>query len=443
MPDASVDTVLAHWTRLVRAQPDAPALVEAANGRTWTRAALDAEANTWRSALDKDLAGCRVAFALPNGARWFGVFIGLLRAGAVPVPLDPSEPAASQLQLAASAGAPFAWIDDQLKPVCHLISDKPVRGSFLVKLTSGSTGRPRALAFTDAQMLADGRQVCTSMGITTADVNFAVIPLGHSYGLGNLVMPLLMQGTAVVCASVPLPHALSADIARWRPTVFPAVPALLRALAQADLPPNALLSLRTIISAGSPLSAETAQAFFQKFNLRPHGFYGSSETGGITYDRTGEATLTGRSVGTPLDGVTLAPRRGGRILVTSAAVNGRLGSYSPADRASFNEHGELVLKGRAGRLVKIAGRRLDLGDLERTLRALPDVRDAFVCTHPQNPDELAAVLATSLDTSALRTLVRRELAAWKVPRRLAVVPEFPLTARGKPDTLRLKHLLIR
>lgn len=311
-----------------------------------------------------------------------------------------------------------------------------------MKLTSGSTGRPRALAFTEAQMLADGRQVCASMGIAADDVNFAVIPFGHSYGLGNLVLPLLAQGTAIVCAGAPLPQALAADIARWRPTVFPAVPGLLRALAESDIPASALSSLRTVISAGSPLSPEIARAFFEKFNLRPHGFYGSSETGGITYDRIGDATLAGRSVGTPLDGVTLAPTRAGRFRVTSAAVCGR-GSFSPADRASFNAQGELVLAGRAGRLMKIAGRRLDLGDLERLLRALPGVRDAFAAPHPQNPEELAVVLATSLDTAAARNLLRREFAAWKIPRRLVLVADFPLTARGKPDTRALNALLVR
>jgi long-chain acyl-CoA synthetase len=203
-----------------------------------------------------------------------------------------------------------------------------------------------------------------------------------------------------------------------------------------------LAPLCTVISAGMPLAPEIAQAFAQKFNLRPHSFYGSSETGGITYDRTGEATLAARSVGTPLEGVTLTPTRSGRIRVTSAAVQGR-GSFSPADRAIFNEHGELVLQGRAGRLVKIAGRRLDLGDLERALRTVAGVRDAFVALHPQNPGELAAVLATSMDTVALRTLLRGELAAWKIPRRLVTVAEFPLTARGKTDTRALQAVLAR
>jgi len=432
------ETVLTHWTRLVRENPDAPALVEAAMGRTWTRAQLDAES----LAFPDSVAGRRVTFALPNGAAWFATFLGLLRAGATPVPLDPSEPPAAQRHLATAARASFAWIAGALEPVALPANAKSVRRACLVKLTSGSTGTPRALAFNHAQMIADGRHVCASMGITPDDVNFAVIPLGHSYGLGNLVMPLLTQGTALVCAGVPLPHALAADIARWRPTVFPAVPALLNALAQADLPADALASLRTVISAGTRLSPEIAQAFFNKFNVHAHSFYGSSETGGISYDRTGEATLAGRSVGTPLDGVTVTPARGGRLRITSAAVTGR-GSFTPADLAIIDDHGELVLQGRSGRLVKIAGRRLDLGDLERLLRAIPGVRDAFTCVHPDTPDELAAVLATSLDLPSLRALLRRDFAAWKIPRRLVLVAEFPLTARGKTDTRALLALLRR
>ncbi|MFA6959885.1 MAG: class I adenylate-forming enzyme family protein [Opitutaceae bacterium] len=435
------ETVISSWTRLVRDNPSAPALTEAASGRTWTRAELDTEAGAWRDALTDDVGGQCVTFALPNGTAWFAVFLGLLRAGATPVPLDSSEPAPAHRELAISARAAWSWIDGRLE---HAVTGLRRSRTFscLVKLTSGSTGRPRALRFTDAKMLADGRQVCAGMGITPDDVNFAVIPFGHSYGLGNLVMPILVQGTPLVCAGVPLPHSLAADIAKWKPTVFPAVPALLRALAASDLPADALGSLRTVISAGAPLSPEIARAFFDKFNLPPHSFYGSSETGGIAYDRTGEATLTGRSVGTPLGGVTITPLRGGRIRVTSAAVMAR-GGFSPADKVALNEHGELVLQGRAGRLMKVAGRRINLADLERALRTVPGVRDAFAAPHPQNPEELAAVLATSHDIAALRGLLRTHFAAWKIPRRLVIVAEFPLTARGKPDSAALTALLIR
>lgn len=442
MPEpAAQPTLLSAWAATLAAAPDAPALIEAPSGRTHSRAALAALATRFAAGLPGTIARRRVTFALPNGPGWFAAFLGLLHAGAVPVPLDPAEPPANQLRLAAAARASFAWIDGQLAPV----PDAPTRAAgrhALVKLTSGSTGTPRALAFSHAQMLADGRQVCASMDIRPEDRNLVVIPFGHSYGLGNLVVPLLAQGTSLVCVDTPLPHALAAAISSHRATVFPAVPALLRVLAEADLAPDALVPLRTVISAGSPLPAATAQAFHARFGLKPHGFYGSSETGGIAYDRVGDDTLAAASVGTALEGVSIVQLHGQRVRVRSPAAL-RATGHIPADRARLEADGRLVLLGRAGRLHKIGGRRLDLGELEHALRALPDIVDAFVAPHPDDPEQLAAVLATPLDAAALRALLRARFAAWKIPRRLVPLPAFPLTARGKPDAAALRALLAR
>jgi long-chain acyl-CoA synthetase len=432
-------TLLSQWQKLVRLAPQATAVIEATGENVFSRAELAARAETWRAARTEPLAGQRVVFALPNRAAWFEVFLGLLQAGAVPAAIDATEPPAAQRELARVVGATWLWSDGRLEKVSA--PRRPRRHDLcLLKITSGSTGMPRALPFTHAQILADGRQVCRAMGIIPGDLNLAVIPLGHSYGLGNLVVPLLAQGTPLVCASAPMPHALAADCARWRPTVFPAVPALLRALAASDIAIDALRSLRLVISAGAPLPAETAHAFFAKTGHSPQVFYGTSETGGITFDRDGEATREGRSVGTPLAGVRLRVGRGRRFVVASAAVGGR-GQFSPADHAELDVHGELVLLGRAGRMVKIAGRRLDLTEVEAALRRVPGVRDALAAPHPARPDELAAALATDLPANVVRSALRERLAAWKIPRLIIVLPSFPLTARGKTDTRALQALL--
>src|SRR5208283_394583 len=181
-------------------------------------------------------------------------------------------------------------------------------GECLVKLTSGSSGAPKALSVTHAQLAADGRQICESMGIGPADANLAAIPLGYSYGLGNVVAPLLIQGSRAVCIAGALPHGVAAAVRESGATVFPAVPPMLRALVESDVP-------------------------------------------------TGAATLEGRSVGTPLSGVTVTAAASGRVRVASRAVVGR-GSFSPADRATVSDAGELVLLGRTDRMVKIAGRRV-------------------------------------------------------------------------------------
>jgi acyl-CoA synthetase (AMP-forming)/AMP-acid ligase II len=429
------------WVATVRRAPRAPAVIEAGSGRSWSRSDLADSARAWResAAADGRLRGRRVILAAPNGAGWFQAFLGLLEVGAVPVLMDPAEPKAAQAAAARAVGAAALWTGGQLEPVpCRRRTDAPAH--CLVKLTSGSTAAPRGIVFTHRQMAADGRQVCRTMGIAAGDLNLAVIPLGHSYGLGNLVVPLLLQGTALLCASGPLPHALAAECARWRPTVFPAVPALLRLLALSEVPASAFASLRLVLSAGSILPPATAQAFARKFGRSVHGFYGSSETGGIAFDRTGEATLAGRSVGTPLVGVRLAFGRQRRFTVASAAVQGR-GRFRPGDRARLNAEGELVLLGRADRTLKLAGRRVDLAEVEAALLAVPGIREAYAAPHPLKAGVLAAALATALTPEAVRQQLESRLAPWKVPARLVTLTELPTTARGKPDAVLLRQLL--
>lgn len=437
----SAPTLLTCWRALVQREPAALAVIDGATGRRWTRAELIASTDAWCAdqPLASTLARRRVLVAEPNGAQWFHVFLGLLQLGAIPIPADSTEPAAALAEQARRLRAAALWHAGTLHPLDG--STRHRRADLcLFKLTSGSTGTPKALPFTHAQMLADGRQICASMGIRPGDLNLAVIPLGHSYGLGNLVVPLLEQGTPLVCAASPLPQALAADIAHWRPTVFPAVPTLLRALARSALEPAQFASLRLVVSAGAALPAELAADFAAKFGHCIHNFYGASETGGICYDRTGEATLSGRSVGTPLAGVRLRFTRGRRFVIASAAVGGT-GRFSPADRGTLDARGELVLLGRTGRTVKIGGRRLDLAEVENALLALPGVRAACVVPHPQRIDALAAAVATEHSGTALRALLAARLAPWKIPARLLPLAELPGTARGKTDRRAVEVLL--
>ena len=134
------------------------------------------------------------------------------------------------------------------------------------------------------------------MEIAPGDRNLGAIPFGHSYGLGNLVLPLIVQGTPIINSQEILPEPLARQIRRFGATVLPSVPAVLRALAASSVDAADLRSLRRVISAGAPLRPEVARDFHDRFGLPIHNFYGSSETGGICFDRTGEATLAGRSV---------------------------------------------------------------------------------------------------------------------------------------------------
>lgn len=442
-----MNQLLEAWGRVCRRRRHDRAVTQAAEGATVSFAELDTRATAWCDAHVREplaVKGRAVVFAVPNGIGWLEIFLGLLKAGAVAVPLDAAEPRLAQRQLAVGLRAACWWDGARLEP---LPKSKRFRdpSTCLIKLTSGTTGRPRAIVFTAEQLLADGRQVMSTMGIQPRDLNYALIPLGHSYGLGNLTVPLLAHGVPLVAGTAPLPHAIAADFSKWRPSVFPGVPALWRALAGSDV---ALPGLRLAISAGAPLPPAVARDFATRFAQPLHGFYGSSETGGIAYDRAGAATLAG-SVGRAMRGVTLMTALRQRLRVSSAAVfthgnrqrRGRFGVWLMPDRVAVDSGGRLMIQGRRDTTVKIAGRRIDLSEVSERLRRLPGVREVWVGVRPGNEPVLGAVVATDRTAGELRAALVTDTAAWKIPRKWVVVDALPLTPRGKTDTRTLQAMV--
>ncbi len=437
LPDAWRDTVRRHPSRI--------ALIETATGSQFTFQQMENRADAWAREHGPSIASLRggcVLFSEPNGIRWFDLVLGLLKLGAIPVPLDSAEPVESQKRLANALRAAARWEGGRLVP--PEMNNRPPRRFLraedcLIKLTSGSTGAPRPLLFSHTQLIADATQVMSTMGITRKDLNYALIPFGHSYGLGNLSLPLIIAGVPVVCGTSPLPHAIAADFAMWKPTVFPSVPAILRALVSTD--GITLRSLRLAISAGAPLPVETALAFRGRFGQCIHSFYGSSETGGISYDRDGLATLEG-SVGSAMEGVTLSLIGRDLLKVSSPAVitagnrrrQGNHGAWVMADRVQIGADRLVRIIGRRGTMVKVSGRRVELTEVAAALRRLPGVEEAWVGVGGEPEPVLAAAVASKRSIPELRQALSSELPGWKVPKKWLVLPALPQTERGKTDT---------
>ena len=93
-----------------------------------------------------------------------------------------------------------------------------------MKLTSGSTGHPKAARTTEAQLIVDSEQIVQAMGIGPDDTQIAVVPLSHAYGLSVILVPTLLQGTAMVLRESFVPHQLPADARSYDARTFAGVP---------------------------------------------------------------------------------------------------------------------------------------------------------------------------------------------------------------------------
>jgi len=79
--------------------------------------------------------------------------------------------------------------------------------------------------------------------------------------------------------------------------------------------------------------------------------------------------------------------------------------------------------------------------LHAAFRGIPGVRAVHVAMVPGSEPVLAAGVAADLTSAALRTALRGQLAAWKLPERIVVMPSLPISLRGKVDRLALEKIL--
>lgn len=436
MPTQAVkshDPLLAAWARVLREKTDAPAVYNTLGEVVRTFAAIEERARE----IEDQLRGLPPGEVYPldfgNHPDWPAHLLAALGRGLVALPMDESTTAAQR-------DAILAMCRDHAR---RWVGQPPV----LLKLTSGTTAAPRAIRFTSAQLLADCEQICATMGIDGRDLNFGVIPVSHSYGLSNLITPLLARGVPVVLSRDRLPRAVLDDMARSSATVFPGMPVFYHAFCELEEVPS-LPRLRLCISAGAPLSLAVAQRFRERFGHAIHSFYGSSECGGICYDREAALEVEGY-VGPPMEGVQierLEPEaKVSQVRVSSPAAGGgyfpvpddaRLGGgqFVPDDLLAMEGDGYRIV-GRVSDLINVAGRKVNPAEVEAVLGDFPGVRAAVVFGREaamRNEEVNACVVAdAALNETRLLEHCRQRLSAWQVPKRIFFLNELPVNERGK------------
>lgn len=473
------DPILEAFERIVRRDPLAPLVVSPR--RRSTVADVDALSRAAGAVLAGGGAGGRwipgtpVGIAAANGPGFLASLLALRRAGLAVLLLDARTPDAEALRVLRALGAPAllrcpdGWPSRRedwslaAVPDCAAmtLADRGFPGAGFVKLTSGSTGAPRGIAAPSEALMADDDALATSMGLRADDRFLATIPLSHSYGLSSLAVPALVRGTVLAVPEEGSIYDPFVTAASTGATFFPTVPAYLDALVRMSDPPPRPDGLRLVITAGAPLAAATSARFRERFDLPVHVFYGSSECGGICYDREGGAAER-ETVGSPVDGVRVilepidCDSEGetsgeGSVLVESSAVScGYLpepderlarGRFRAGDLAVWR-NGELQLRGRLDDQVNVKGKKVDPREVENVLAQLAGVDEAAVLGVPAGGDAgrsgevLRAVVACRSGRLTAEEVVawcRAHLSAHKVPRSVILVAALPRNDRGKLD----------
>ncbi|MFF0172333.1 amino acid adenylation domain-containing protein [Micromonospora profundi] len=433
-----------------------------------------------------------VAVNLDRGVDLVVALLGVWRAGAAYLPLDPTHPAERRRRLLADSGAGVLLTRDALRDeatparVVCLDTDRariaacpdtavvpsPDPDSVAYAIyTSGSTGHPKGVLITHRGI---GNRVTWTIrehDLGPGDRVLQKTSVSFDAAGWEFFAPLASGGTVVLAPDGAHrdPAALVAAVVRHRITVLQGVPSVFARLV--DQPGWAdCTSLRLVFSAGEPLHADLCRRLTVTPDVRVWNTYGPTE---CAIDVTAHPVDTTQPagpvpIGRPLPGVRVqvlgADRRPvpvgvvGELYIGGANL-GRGYLHRPdltADRFVPDEYGppgarlyrtgdqvrwradrSLEFVGRVDHQLKVNGVRIEPAEVEAVLAAHPDVQAAVVVGHtdPAGRRQLAAYVAgrRSLDPATLRAFCVGRLPEALVPAVFQPVAEFPLTASGKID----------
>ncbi len=304
--------------------------------------------------------------------------------------------------------------------------------------TSGSTGRPQANPKTWGSFRRSTAQNLAALADLWPEGDahvVATVPPQHMYGMEMSVLLPLLGPVAVHAARPFFPEDIAQSLAHARaPRILVTTPVHLRALLVSGC---ALPTMRAIVSATAPLSAELAAQAEARFGCEVREVFGSTETCVIARRRTACETAW-----TPLPGVRVVPQPDGTAvhaphLETPVVL---------ADLVEVQPDGGFLLRGRNADLLEIAGKRASLGDMTRKLLAIPGVEDGIVFQLDE-PGEggvrriAALAVAPTLDETQILAALRRALDPVFLPRPLRCVPILPRNETGKLPRETLAALL--
>ena len=419
-------------------------------------------------------AGDRVALIMSNIPQMAFIYYGVLRFGAVVVPLNPllkareiayhlgdsgahlvfawdgvaseAESAVGQIAAGAAQGTTLEVIAvDAVTFMQQLSSVEPApqvaevddQDTAVLLYTSGTTGRPKGATLTHLNLRRNAEISRDLMGTAVGDVLFGGLPFFHIFGQTCALNAAVLTGATVTLLPRFEPGKALEIIARDSVTIFEGVPTMYVAmLRHPSVAETDLASLRVAVSGGSALPVEVLHEFERVFSAELLEGYGLSETSPIvSFNRRGTVRKPG-SIGTPVDGVKvrmLDPDGAevptgevGELSVsghcvmkgywnnddaTAAAIPD--GWFRTGDLARFDEDGAIFIVDRKKDIILRGGYNVYPREVEEVLYEHPAVAEAAVIGIPDDlqGEEIVAVVGIKAEAEPADDAARERLSS--------------------------------
>ncbi|EGD54065.1 long-chain-fatty-acid--CoA ligase [Gordonia neofelifaecis] len=434
--------------------------------------------------------GDRVGLMLPNVPEFAILFYGILRAGAVAVPMNPllksreiayylSNTTASLLFAvpafadeakagAEAAGAACVLADAELTAAIGAAaaqSEPVARDDFdtaVILHTSGTTGKPKGAELTHIGLHRNA-EICvrTLFGAESDDVMMGCLPLFHVFGLTcGLNASVIAQASLTLIPRFE-PISVLEAIAADKVTIFLGVPTMYSALVAARRPGDDASSLRVCASGGAALPAQVIVDFEAAFDAAILEGYGLSETSPVACFNHPDRPRKPGTIGTPIEGVEMrivdaegnetgvdepgeVQIKGHNIMkgywnlpeATAEAIDAD-GWFSSGDVGAKDADGYYRIVDRTKDMIIRGGMNVYPREVEEVLYEHPAVAAAAVIGIPHESlgEDIGAAVelkaGVEVTVDELREYVKERVAAYKYPRQIWFLDALPTGATGK------------
>ncbi len=472
---------------------DKPAIVDRKGTQSWRE--LDQRANQVAQVLRQQgfKGNDRVALLLRNGREMIEVALAAQKLGIVATPvntwakpkelkntLESADPSllvydtrhSEQVEASAHEGVPLIFVGDSSEAVEGsadyegLVKDQTGippppftrdRGAARVVIhTSGTTGTPKgAQRDSSAAGMGSLANLLGRVPYRRDDIIFCPAPLFHSFGLATFTFALALGATMLLPDKFDPEESLE-WIEKHKATAASFVPVMIKRIVTLDdayKDRHDLSSLRIVMASGSAMSPSLRRAAIDLFGDVVYDLYGSTEVGWVTIATPDDMKTKPKTVGRPVDGIEVAvfsrdgdklpPGETGELFVKSNILfegytsgetrDEREGAMSIGDLGYLDEDGHLFIEGRADDMVVVGGENVYPVEIEETIESMLGVDEAAVLgvEDDEYGEVLAAFVVGSASEDEIRRACEKELASYKVPRRIEKLDELPRTSTGK------------
>jgi long-chain acyl-CoA synthetase len=352
----------------------------------------------------------------------------------------------------------------KLNPIDSPPAQVPENSLAVLIYTSGTTGTPKGVMLSHHNLMSNAAAVARATSALENDTFLLLLPVFHITSQTVCMLTPILIGASIAIVSKMDRAEMAHALGEFRPTIFVAVPSIYNMLAA--LPPSLNSPVRLYVSGGAPLPAEIQNRFESAHGQPIYAGYGLTEASPVVSWNIPGANRPG-SVGRPIQGVqvkivgpqmeALPSGETGEICVmgdlvmlgyfnrpeetAQAIVDGWLRT---GDMGYVDDEGYLFIVDRKKEMLIYSGINIYPREIEELLHTMPQVSEAAVVGVPDSArGEIPVAFVTVKESAAttekeVKDFCIANLARYKVPRRIFVLPEFPRTASGKINKLNLK-----